>query len=514
MRKIFILTAITILAASSALAEEKSLQFNAPAVSRDAIKPVRTKTIANDLLKIITYSSETKHASTSIDASKKYDDAKEKFAQGNITTAYRDFKDVVQQSKHNDFVNIGLAYKFANLGFFSLSQEAILNIDDQELYKNQIDLIKTRLFPKIALSYDEEIYLAQNFTEIYFNNLAFEIVREMSKKTDLVKKSDYANYILAQGYTNLKEYGKAQNAINKAISMNPDNANYQKLKAQIFCENNKYSDAIKVSTLLLSKNIDIMNYKKDALALKYFTLAKAAKDRSETKYYLANYFLNIGDTQRAIKELTQNVSQNKKDYASYALLGEIYFKQKEFAKATENYEKAYKLEKSYAPALKGMGDLSFYKREYKQALDFYIKASKKDKKNPVLTALVAQCYSLTGQNEKAENFAAKALLNGNNNAEVYYILSTLSDKDKEKYLKKTISANPTYVDAWLDLAGLALVECDLELAKKYLFPVKNLDPKSYKYNYYSDLIKKKDIPSGLQQADDMQKYIKEVNDKI
>ena len=254
MKKALIYTVISVLTASAVFAEEKPLIFNAPALNRDSIKQIRNQNIADDFLKIITYSPETKHASTSIDATKKYDEAKEKFAQGNITAAYKDFKEVVQQSKHNDFVNIGLAYKFANLGFFSLSQEAILNIEDQELYKNQIELIKLRLYPGVALSYDEEIYLAQNFTEIYFNNLAFEIVREMTKKSDLLKKSDYANYILAQGDINLKEYGRSQNAINKAISMNPENANYQKIKAQIYCENNKYTDAIKISTLLPTRN--------------------------------------------------------------------------------------------------------------------------------------------------------------------------------------------------------------------------------------------------------------------
>ena len=139
----------------------------------------------------------------------------------------------------------------------------------------------------------------------------------------------------------------------------------------------------------------------------------------------------------------------------------------------------------------------------------------KDKKNPVLNALVARCYSILEQPEKSENYAQKAVAYGKNNAEVYYILSQLSDKEKEKYLKKAISANPTYADAWIDMAGLALVECDLNLAKKYLFPVKTLDPKNYRYNYYADLIKKKDIPSGVQQADDAEnKNIKEVNDKI
>ena len=513
-KKVIFLTAILFLTMTAVRSEEKPALYSAPALNRDSLKQIKNNNIANDFLKIITYSSDIKQNTNGNDAIRKYDEAKEKFSQGNITSAYRDFKDVVQLSKHNDFVNISLAYKFANLGFFSLSQEAMLNIEDNELYKNQIELIKQHLFPKTALSYDEEIYLAQNFTEIYFNNLAFEVVREMTKKTDLLKKSDYANYILAQGYINLKEYNKALNAINKAISMNPDNANYQKIKAQIFCENNKFSDAIKVTEQLLAKDIDIMNYRKEALALKYFTLAKASKHRSETKFYLANYFLNTGDTQRAIKELSQNIAQDKKDFASAALLGEIYFKQKDFDKAAENFEKSYKLKKSYIPALKGMGDLNYYKKDYRTALAFYQKAVKKDKKNPVLNALAAICCNNTEQPEKAENYKEKAVLYGKNNAQVFYILSKFSTKDKERYLKKAISSNPTYSEAWLDLTELALTECDLNLAKKYLYPVKSLDSKNYRYTYFSELIKKKGIPSGVENPDGQEINVKEINEKI
>ena len=101
-------------------------------------------------------------------------------------------------------MNLGLAYKFANIGLFSLAQDAINNIQDRELYNTQIQLIKSRLFPQMVLSYDDEILLAQNYTEIYYNNLAFEVARDMSKMPERYKRSDYAHYILSQAYLCLR----------------------------------------------------------------------------------------------------------------------------------------------------------------------------------------------------------------------------------------------------------------------------------------------------------------------
>lgn len=503
MKKLFLFLILSSLASASAFAEEKPLQYSAPSLTKDSIKQIMNKTITDDFLRIITFSPETRSLSTH-HPSLKYDEAKEKFFQGNITAAYKDFKELIDQSANNDFLSIGLAYKFANIGLFSLAQEAINNVEDKDLYKKQIDLIKTDLFPRVALSYDEEIYLAQNFTEIYFNNLAFEVVREMGKKkSELTKRSDYANYILAQGYANIKEYSKAQNAVNKAISINPENANYQKLKAQIYCENNKFSDSVKTINNLLSMNIDIMNYKNEVEALKYYTLAKSTKDHLKTKYYLARYFFLNGNSKRAVKELTQNITQNKKDLDSLTLLGEIFYVQKEFAKASDYYDKAYKIKKSDARVLRGMGDINLFKKDYKTALDFYLKASKKDR-NPVILARAALCYKLLDKPEKAVEMATKALRSSNENSEVYYVISQVYEKDREGYLKKAVHANPSFSEAWLDLTGIALAHGDIALAKKYLEPVRYLDPKSYKYEYFTELIKKKDLSQN----------IKEINDKI
>ena len=47
-----------------------------------------------------------------------------------------------------------------------------------------------------------------------------------------------------------------------------------------------------------------------------------------------------------------------------------------------------------------------------------------------------------------------------------------------------------FIDAWLDLADIAIKNNRADLAKTYIKPVKYVDSKNYRYYYYSGLIKK------------------------
>ncbi len=462
--------------------------------NKENLKFIKNNGLSGDFLKILTFSQDTPAVSnkmTPVDYAKKYSEANEKFAQGNITAAYKDYKSILAATATEDFVNLGFAYKFANMGLFSLAQEAINNIQDREIYNYQIQLIKSKLFPQVVLSYDDEILLAQNYTEIYYNNLAFEIARDMGKMPDRFKRSDYAHYILSQAYYNIKEYNKAINEINKALSINPDNINYQKYKAQIFCETNKLSDALKILDNMLESNINIFDYKNDIEGLKYYTLAKATKDREKSRYYLASYFVKTGDSKRAIKELNQNISADKKAYNSMTLLANIYFKQKNLSEAMDLFEKSYKIKKNNPENLMGIANMYMYKKDYKNALDFYVKTVKKDKNNTEALINASLCYKMLGMTDKSIEYANKALEKENVDAQVYFIASKINEIKDIQYLKKAVSLDPMFVDAWLGLADIALKSNRIDLAKTYIKPVKYVDRRNYKYYYYSGMINKK-----------------------
>lgn len=463
--------------------------------NKENLKLIKNNELTNDFLRIITFSQNASSGSLlnsqKVDYSKKFQEANEKFTQGNITTAYKAYKDVIAAYNNEDFLNLGLAYKFSNMGLFSLAQEAINNIQDRELYNSQIQMIKSNFFPQVVLSYDDEILLAQNYTEIYYNNLAFEVARDMSKMSDKYKRSDYAHYILSQAYYNIKEYNKAINEINKALSINPDNVNYSKYKAQIYCETNRLSDAVKILDNLLSRHIDVLDYRNDLEGLRYYTLAKATKDREKSKYYLANYFIKTGDSQRAIKELNQNINSNKKDYQSMTLLADINFSQNNLAQAMDLYERAYKIKKNDSQTLMGIANMYMFKKDYKNALEFYNKAVKRDKNNTEALINASLCYKMIDMSDKSIEFANKALEKQNISAKVYYTASKINEIKSIQYLKKAASLDPMFSDAWLELADIAIKNNRTDLAQTYLKPIKYTDSKNYKYFYYSGLINKK-----------------------
>ena len=470
--------------------------------NKENLKFIKNNDLTNDFLKIITFSQNNDNKLTSaaekINYSKKYTEANDKFAQGNITAAYKDYKDVVTASADNDFVSLGLAYKFANIGLFSLAQESINNIQDRETYNHQIQLIKSKLFPQVVLSYDDEIQLAQNYTEIYYNNLAFEVARDMGKLPERYKRSDYAHYILSQAYYNIKEYSKAINEINRALSINPDNINYLKYKAQIYCETNKLSDAVKIlEAMLETQDVSILDYRNDLEGLYYYTLAKATKDREKSGFYLAQYFLKTGDYQRAIKELNQNISADKKDVKSMTLLANIYFKQNKLSNAMDLYEKAYKVKKNDPDNLFGIANMYMYKKDYKNALDFYIKAAKKDKNNKEAMINASLCYKMLGATDKSVEYINKVFEKGSSDAKIYYIASKIDDIKNIQYLKKAVSLDPLMIDAWLDLADIAIKNSRIALAQDYLMPVNYLNKKNDRYYYYEGLINKQ---QGLKEA--------------
>lgn len=489
--------------------------------NKENLKLIKNNRLTNDFLKIITFAQNTENtlSASGEDLSKKYAEANEKFTQGNITSAYKDYKSILLASSADDFVNLGFAYKFANIGLFSLAQEAINNIQDRETYNHQIQLIKSKFFPQVVLSYDDEILLAQNYTEIYYNNLAFEVARDMSKLPDNLKRADYAHYILSQAYYNIKEYNKAISEINRALSINPDNANYLKFKAQIFCETNRLSDAVKILENLLASDVSILDYRNDLEGLYYYTLAKASKDRQKSRFYLAQYFLKTGDVKRAEKELNANVSADKKDYKSMTLLAQIYFKQNNLPDSMDMYEKSYKVKKNYPESLLGIADMYLFKKDYKNALDYYLKASKSDKNNKEAMIKASLCYKMLDMSDKSVEYANRAFAKGTAPAQVYYTASKIDEIKNIQYLKKAVSLNPLMADAWLDLADIAIKNNRLELARTYLKPVKYVDAKNAKYYYYQGLISKKAgnkdaAQKNFQKALEINPFLDEANKEI
>ncbi len=478
---------------------EYDVDYTNPAVEAAKYKfinNVENNTLQSDIVKIVNsinpYSETHMDNETKSSDYKRYEDAINKFMQGNTVVAYKELYTALNKIQKQDFLYISVAYKFTNIGFYTLATNAINLVEDNEIWGKQINLLKNNYFPSYTLSYDDEIYLAGLYSDIYFHNLAFEVIKDLSKNEKLTKNSDYANYLLSLAYYETKEYKQALSAVNKAIAINPHNINYQKNKAQILCELKDYKQATKIIDTLTDEANNIVIDRKDLLALKEYILAKSCTDEYLAKYHLGKYFYVKGDNTRALKSLNQSLGPKKKYYQAYALMGKIYTDNGNLGKAKESYEKAYKLNKNDPQTLLGLGDLKFKEGNVQEALNYFLLATKKDKNYIPALLYGAMCYKILNQPDVAKKLCEDALSLNSYMPDTYYVFSKIDTKESTMYLKKVTSYNPLYVDAWLDLAYNSIKDRNLELARTYLLPVKYIDSGNYKAYYYQGLIEKFD----------------------
>ncbi len=478
-------------------AGEINMNLQEPKISPNSIEiNVNKNKINSDLIKLITLEGVTSTESAANITINKNDLAKylisgdDKFAQGNITAAYSDYTKAVAASLNNDFQAMFLAYKLANIGFFTLSQHAINQISDTAMYSSQTQSIKNIFFPTIALSYDEEILLAEKYADIYYNNLSKETIKELSKSSNLLKKSDYANYILSQAYYESGDFGRAMNTVNKALNIHKNSPFYLQYKSKILCETKNYNDAIKILDKIPTTGFLIQKFQKGLDVQREYTLSNQYKEASKSKFHLARYFYLIGENNRALKEINNSISAKKKNAEALAMLGDIQFKIGDYTKAKDAYEKALKVNKKNSQGLMGLGNLEKLTGTYEQALVYYKQAQKHDKNNLDAAIETARLLNKTGDSVKAKEIFAAEVIKHPNSSKLYYAMSEVYDEKQSEYLKKSLSLNVFNSDAWIDLAEISVTHNNLEQAEKYLLWVKASDNENYKYYYVEGLVNK------------------------
>ena len=138
-----------------------------------------------------------------------------------------------------------------------------------------------------------------------------------------------------------------------------------------------------------------------------------------------------------------------------------------------------------------MGDLSYRTQDYKNALKYYKSAEACDKNASAPKIRIAQVYEQTGKNRKALDIYEK-ILKAYDDCYIAYYKVALSDKSKETaYLKKAISINMNFSEAWIDLGRVAYEQENYTDAKKYLRIANYIDDNNFRNYYYQGLIAKK-----------------------
>ena len=163
---------------------------------------------------------------------------------------------------------------------------------------------------------------------------------------------------------------------------------------------------------------------------------------------------------------------------------------KEYEKAEDFANKAYDLNKRNITALLVLGDINFRNKNYKTALKYYESAASKEKISQIPEIKVAETYQMLDNEKKSKDIIAKILKNHSDCAEAYYYMA-LFDKSREvNYLKRAISINLKYKDAWIDLARVEIEKQNYKQAKFYLSIAGYIDENDFRYYYYQGLIAK------------------------
>ncbi len=427
------------------------------------------------------------------DAFYNFMNATDRFVQCNIRASWEDFRTLINSTQPNDFVYISLANKMADLGLFDLANLAAIKIQDQDIAGISIDSMKKFYYPRKKIKLEDELFLAEIYSNIVYNNQSSEATNELLAKENIFPDYDYANYLVALGSYKSNLFSRAAKYINLAIIQNPANLNYQKLKAEILADDNKPEEALKIVENLKKQHLYSSEYERKIDSLEQFILYKTKKYDWEKNYHLGYYYYLENDSSKAVRTLQTTLSTPKKANKSmiYALMSEVYLSMKEFEKAADTANKAYKSNKNSPKALLTLGDLSYRGKNYKQALNYYKNASAVDKKSYKPLIKEAQAYQKLSNTKKSKEIYIKILKTHSDSWEAYYNMALL-DKDKRSvYLKKSLAVNPLFEDAWIELAKIDIDKGNYNIAQKYLANAFYIDGNDFRYYYYQGVVNNK-----------------------
>ncbi|MCM1339647.1 MAG: tetratricopeptide repeat protein [Muribaculaceae bacterium] len=419
-----------------------------------------------------------------------YTIAMDKFMQSNVRSSYRDFKMLIENVVPNDYVYMRLTQEMASIGFFSLAELSMSKVQDSSVSTLLEEDVKNYYFPNYTLTHKDQMYLAEVYSNIMYNDQSVEATNELKKQASLLTESDYANYLVAFGSMKNGDIKQAEKSIDSAISKNPKNLNYKRLKAEIYSQSNKPQDGVRYLSAINSADINTVIFDKELHSSGQYILYKAAKNDYLKKYHLAYYYYDKNELNKALRVLQTSISGKKninKDV--FALTAKVYFEMKEFEKAQDYAMKAVDIEQGNPEALIVLGDIALRNQDYKLAEGYFKRAMSKDDTH-IAEISLAQIYQKLGNVKKAKDIYSKILKVSSKSYVAYYEMALLEKDREEAYLKKTVAINPNFKDGWIDLARLAISKESYEQALEYLGIAKYIDDSDYRYYYYFGLVLK------------------------
>ena len=412
-----------------------------------------------------------------------------KFNQGNAKVAYDEYNLLIDKI-NNDTSLLTLSKVLYEIGFFSLGDKAIEKIVyKNQFYDNILDL-ENSYKPKTKLEVEQEIAFAKIYADIYFNNSSAEAAAELLKKKNKYLKHDFYNYMLSQAYLGTKQYNQALHLINKAISFNPTNINYQILKTDILVKSKKYKEAYKQIEKLekVAKDKLLLVFAPEIKIQKENILSLITSDSKEKKYHIVSKTFLEGNFEKNKKDCQNILNFDKDNDKIMSLYAKSELALGNIQRANTFFVNSYKIEKNNLDTIIGLGDIRFLHGDYRNSVKIYKKAYKKDKRNYETLIKLATAQREYAKYPKELRKLEIALDKMPKNEYLAYYNSAISIAQKnsvlkEEFLKRALNINPMYENALGELIELHLKNKNYKLAKNLIYNASFTLEKNYYYYY-------------------------------
>ena len=415
-----------------------------------------------------------------------------KFNQGNAKVAYDEYENLIDKID-NDVCLLNLSKIFYEIGFFSLANKATEKIVYKNQFYDNISDLEKSYKPKSLLTKEDEIFFAKQYSGIYFDNTAQENIQELLNLKNKYQKNDYYDFILSRAYLETKDTKNALNYVNKAISLNNKNINYQLFRIDILISQKKYQEAKKLIEKLEKSSL-ALNFIPELKIKKETVLIYTTNNEKDKKYHTVNKTFLEGNFEKAKKDCKNILTFDKNNDKITTLYAKSELANGSIERANVYFVNSYKLNKNNVDTIIGLGDIMYLHGDYKNAVKTYKKALNKDseKDNYEIILKLAQAQRQYAKNPKELKKLEAKLDKMPKTAYMDYYSAALSiaqknDVLKEEFLKRTLDSNPMYENALGSLIELYLKNNQFELAKGLIYNVSFTLEKNFYYYYLCGL---------------------------
>ena len=415
-----------------------------------------------------------------------------KFNQGNAKVAYDEYENLIDKID-NDVCLLNLSKIFYEIGFFSLANKATEKIVYKNQFYDNISDLEKSYKPKSLLTKEDEIFFAKQYSGIYFDNTAQENIQELLNLKNKYQKNDYYDFILSRAYLETKDTKNALNYVNKAISLNNKNINYQLFRIDILISQKKYQEAKKLIEKLEKSSL-ALNFIPELKIKKETVLIYTTNNEKDKKYHTVNKTFLEGNFEKAKKDCKNILTFDKNNDKITTLYAKSELANGSIERANVYFVNSYKLNKNNVDTIIGLGDIMYLHGDYKNAVKTYKKALNKDseKDNYEIILKLAQAQRQYAKNPKELKKLEAKLDKMPKTAYMDYYSAALSiaqknDVLKEEFLKRALDSNPMYENALGSLIELYLKNNQFELAKGLIYNVSFTLEKNFYYYYLCGL---------------------------